>query len=273
MPAGDSAEAVRNAQLRERLVERHVLAEEAVRPARVERRRDRPALERGRQTGDREQRRARLPGRGALRPVHAGRVGDEVPRPARGDAERGRVTEREIDRPVAAHRDACDRTRAAAVLRRVGGVDRLDEVARDERAPAGARIGDGVVPLGVAVGPWPSTGRHDDHRRRDAPVDQAVQPILHTEREEAVGRSRRAVEEVERGQARPAGPVGRREVDEGAHGLRQRSRPDRAHDDRTLRRRCRGAERAAHQDGNHQHEHERRDADGTAHGGHDGAPT
>ena len=108
------------------------------------------------------------------------------------------------------------------MLRRVGGVDRLDEVARDERAPAGARIGDGVVPLGVAVGPWPSTGRHDDHRRRDAPVDQAVQPILHTEREEAVGRSRRAVEEVERGQARPAGPVGRREVDEGAHGLRQR---------------------------------------------------
>ena len=98
-------------------VERDVLAEEAVGAAGVERGRDRLPPQRGRASGDREQRRAGAPRRRARRPVDVRRVGDEVARPAGRDPERPGVAEREVDRAVAAHRDAGDRARAAAALR------------------------------------------------------------------------------------------------------------------------------------------------------------
>ena len=91
----DGAEPVWDTEARERLVEGDVLAEEVVGASRVEGRRDRLPSERGREARDGEQRRAGPPGRRALRPVDVGRVGYEVARPARGDAERAGVAERD----------------------------------------------------------------------------------------------------------------------------------------------------------------------------------
>ena len=149
------------------------------------------------------------------------------------------------------------------MLRRVVAVDGVHEVARHEGAPARARVGDRVVPLRVARRSPPAARRHDDHRRRAAAVDQAVEPLRQAEREEAVGRAGRAVQEVERGQRRAVRAVRGRQVDERAHAVLERPRPERAHDDRALRRRRRCPEwRARPADGR---EHERRDADAAAH--------
>ena len=84
--AGDRAEAVRDAELRERPVEGDVLAEEAVGAAGVERRRDRLAAQRG---GAAARPRAAASGRARSPspsgPSTLGRVGDEVARPAGRD--------------------------------------------------------------------------------------------------------------------------------------------------------------------------------------------
>ena len=137
---------------------------------------------------------------------------------------------------------------AAAALRAVVGVDRVHEVARHERPPAGSRVAHGVVPLRVAARAPPAAGRHDDHGRRPA----ACRSGCRAGRRRRARRGRRASRAC-RAAGRAWAAAGRsdrrrRQVDERAHAVLERARPERALHDGALRRRRR-ADRAARSPG------------------------
>ena len=135
-----------------------------------------------------------------------------VARPALDDAELARVVERDVDRAVAAFREARDHASLRGRDRAVARVHRADEVARHEGRPALAAA-DAVRPFLVREGAGRPVRHHEDRCARRVPTRELVDDDAHPQRlDERERPPREAVQEVDHRVAAVRRRVTRRQV-------------------------------------------------------------